>query len=277
MSNIIQSLVTQAEREVSQTFKDQFGEQAAAKLRTELSFIAQVVASNTKLQQCTPTSIGNCIKSAAALDLSFDPSLNHLYLVPYGTVCQLMVGYKGQIYYLAKAGVIVRAVVNVVCENDKFRYLDTEDGPEWDFRKPIEGPRGNIKGAFCFYELPNGGYHGGYFTLAEIGLREKKSRGGNIWREWRAEMFMKTAARMAQKGLPYGPAIASLDQVDNSHFDLDQFDMTDERLSEIEAAANLCEDVKALGMLYRNLPKYEKNHYATVKLFETIKEAKEWA
>ena len=62
------------------------------------AYIASVliqVRMNWKLMECDLTSIYASALRAATLRLSVDPATKQAYLVPYGKICTLIVGYKG--------------------------------------------------------------------------------------------------------------------------------------------------------------------------------------
>lgn len=278
-------LVKQIQDFTGPYFKDLYGEKAALKLKTEMGFIKQALEKKdskgrpSPLLKCTPESIAVCIKTAANLDMSFDPSLQHLYMLPFGNQAQLDISAKGQIYFLAQANVIVRALVDTVHQNDTFRDNGLMEPPT-HVRQSFK-ERGKLLTAYCYYELPNGKWHGRVLTQDEINLRhnlaKRKNRGelGFFYQNFAEKMLMKTAVREARYGLPYGKALAKMDEIDNQHFDVSKLDITDTRLSEIQEELGRYKvktDLPALSKYFRSLQKWEQTHFKVVPLFKEARE-----
>ena len=268
---------------IKQTFVDLFDQKGMAKMHQEMGFIMRILNRRdakgrpSKLLDCTPESIANCIKSAANLDLSFDPALDHLSMMPFKSNAALDVSYKGQVFFLAREGVIIRAVGDTVCANDpvfKNRGLTMYPVHEREGFKE----RGKVLTAYCYFELPGGGWHGKVLSQEEIEMRKKMDRRKNndsqgfFWSLHEKKMLMKTASREARWGLPYGPQVARLTELDNQHFDPSQLDVTDARLKEIEEEIKGIEEVPALYSKHSKLPPFERNHVKVTKLFEKRKE-----
>ena len=283
MSDLV--LVPQIKNLISPYFKDLYGEKAALKLKTELGFIKQALEKKdakgrpSPLLKCTPESLAVCIKTAANLEMSFDPSLQHLYMLPFGNQAQLDISAKGQIYFLAREGVILRALVDTVHEHDKFKDNGLSKPPS--HVRETFNDRGRAMTAYCYYELPNGSWHGRVLTQKEIELRhtlaKRKNKGqlGFFYQNFAEKMLMKTAVREARYGLPYGKALAKMDEIDNQHFDLSQLDITDTRLAEIKEELNRYKfksELPALSKYFRSLQKWEQNHFKVVPLFKEARE-----
>lgn len=275
------------EQLVKQTFADQYGEKAAAKLRTELSFIEMIMNRKdskgrpSPLLKCTPESIGNAIKSAANMDLSFDPVLGHLSFLSFGGVATLDPSYKGRVFFLTREGVIKRvAACDTVCSNDTFRDNGINQLPT--HKREVFKDRGKAVTAYCYLETTDGKLHGKILAQDEIEKRKQLARGksrdkkslGVFWGDPYnyKKMLMKTAIREACYGLPFGPALALLQDVDNQHFDLSSYELTDDRKKEIEDMFKDATTNAELNKIYKSLPKIEQEFHAVVVMGQEARE-----
>ena len=77
---------------------------------------------NKKLQECAPASFMGALMKCSELGLEPASSLGHAYLVPYGTECQLIVGYRGFMHLARKSGKIKNMYARVVRDGDFFNY-----------------------------------------------------------------------------------------------------------------------------------------------------------
>lgn len=75
-----------------------------------------------KLLECRPDTIVKCVMEASQMGFECDGVLGHAYLVPYGSECQLLVGYKGLMQLAWNSGRISSVAVECVREGDHFRY-----------------------------------------------------------------------------------------------------------------------------------------------------------
>lgn len=265
------------------TFGDVFGESAAAKFRKEWEFVKTHIERNDKsaktqvrLSNCTPQSIKDCMRDAIVMGLTFNPVFKEVYLVPYGTTCTLMIGYQGEINYLAKQQVIISADVGVVRSEDIWDYKKTDEDFRFNHKKPREGSRGYLQGAYCSYLLPNGSKHGDYFLKEAIEKRKAIAKSDSFWKQWPDEMYMKTAVRMARKGLPFGEAVAKLDLIDNQHSDVTKgpVEVSEERLNEIIAQFKMsleADGLKGLNEEYLQLSRGEQENKKVIAQFAIIK------
>jgi recombination protein RecT len=101
-----------------------------------------------------PNSLMKALMEAARLGL--EPGTDEYYLTPKGGSVLGIVGYKGEIEMIYRAGAVTSVKCEVVCENDVFRYkIDEMDRPEHDV--DWFGDRGAVKGAYAYAEMVGGG------------------------------------------------------------------------------------------------------------------------
>lgn len=70
--------------------------------------LTALVANDTKLQDCKPTTLMYAAMKATALDMPLDANLGYAYVIPYqskeGKTAQLQIGYKGFIQLALRSG-----------------------------------------------------------------------------------------------------------------------------------------------------------------------------
>lgn len=260
-------------RELFISLKDRQGWNVE-KAREEFRFFDMVMKNGLRqktpirLDLCDPETIIDCVIEVSSLGLSLNPIKKQAYLVPYGKTCTLMVSYQGEVDYLAAQGVITHADTGSVREKDVFTLFSTQDGPTWKFQKPRTGSRGKIEGAFCVFHLPGGKRKGDYFTNEEITKRKTVAKSGRFWSAWEDEMYIKTAVRMARKGLPSSEAIANLERIDNAHFELDPKFISDERIEDLKEKFAKISKKRQLDSVFNLLNPYEQAHPELQSLFD---------
>jgi len=82
------------------TLQQRFG---SDKAKREYAFFMQKINGDQKLQKCTPQSLFSCALQVADMGLSFNPTANFVYIIPYGQQAQLQVSYIGLLYLIRKA------------------------------------------------------------------------------------------------------------------------------------------------------------------------------
>ena len=70
------------------------------------SLVLGCLRKNPKLLECTQVSLFSSIAQASTLGLEMDGTLGQAYLVPYGSECTLVVGYKGLLSLMRRSGEI---------------------------------------------------------------------------------------------------------------------------------------------------------------------------
>jgi len=81
------------------------------------------IQESDKLQNCTKISLYGCFMDAAISGLSFDPSMKHCYLIPYGQKATMVISGYGELYLRQKNGQVKYADNPVlVYEGDEFSY-----------------------------------------------------------------------------------------------------------------------------------------------------------
>lgn len=194
------------------------GTDAARLMRMALMSISKT----PKLQLCTPESLFLSVCDAAALGLDCGGSLGMAYLVPYGTKCTLVVGYRGMVQLCRQSGEIAAIEARVVRTGDEF---DFEFGIKPIFR---HRPSGNVDDqsithAWAMARFKDQSYQLDVMTREEIEKIRTRSKasGAGPWITDYAEMCKKTVVRRLCKMLPMTPEAAeAIDKLDTAEFDL---------------------------------------------------------
>lgn len=174
---------------------------------------------NPALLDCTKESLWQAVMDCASLGLEPD-ALGRAYLVPYGTKCQLIVGYKGLIDLAYRSERIGMIQLKAVFAGDAFDY-DFGLNPKLD-HKPCIAPAAlthaysivHIKGA----SMPS-------FDVMrkdEVDAIRARSKAANKgpWVTDYAAMAMKTVFRRHSKVLPMSAEFVHASEVDSDGFDL---------------------------------------------------------
>lgn len=206
MSTAILASNTQA---FSKLLKDRAGSlKLAAANSVDPNRVRQIllasVSKTPALQRCSIDSIFQA--SIHAVELGFYPGSvdGKAYLVPYGNVATLIVGYKGLIDLAYRSGQIKSIQAKVVYDGDTFSY-------RFGLEQNLEHvPCGNvdpatIKHGYAIVHLLSGGVLFDVMTKDEIDSvrRRSKASGSGPWVTDYAEMAKKTVLRRVLKLAPF--------------------------------------------------------------------------
>lgn len=158
------------------------------------------ITKTPKLADCTRESLLACLLDCSSLGL--EPDGRNAYLIPYGTVCTLIVSYKGLVELARRTGEISDIHADVVCENDSFEYSYGTDGKL--VHRPALEKRGKVVRAYAFVKLRDGGTSYDVMNVDEIDKIRKISKAANspAWTNHWDEMAKKTVFRRLAKWLP---------------------------------------------------------------------------
>jgi len=162
------------------------------------------VSKNPSILRCTQTSVLTSVMEACQLGLVPNSTQGLAYLVPYGTRCQLIPGYKGLIKLALQSGKVSKIWAKVVHEND---HLEYEEGliPKLVHKPYLAGDPGKFVGAYAVAKMftdpdPQFEYMG---KISIDAIRKKSASGGKgPWADNYEEMAKKTVIRNLTKRLP---------------------------------------------------------------------------
>jgi recombination protein RecT len=167
------------------------------------------ISKTPALLNCTKESLLNAIMTAAQLGVEPTGVLGSAYLVPYGTECTLIVGYRGLIDLARRSGQIESIEAHVVHENDRFT-LKYGLSPILEHEPAWAGDPGNVKAVYAIAKLKDGGKQIEVMTKTQVDAIRAKSKAGKSgpWVEHYEEMARKTVVRRIAKYLPLTPELA---------------------------------------------------------------------
>jgi len=202
-------LITQMKPEIARALPNQMNPDRMA--RIALTCVRQTPA----LARCTPESFLGALLTASQLGLEPGPT-GEAYLVPYGTVCTFVPGYRGLIKLARNSRQLRDIWAEVVYENDHFKYTLGLDRNL--IHEPATGDRGKPVSVYAAAELIDGAKPFIVMTTAEveaIRARSKAGRNGPWVTDW-AAMAKKTVVKQLCKWLPLSAEVAAATALDGS-------------------------------------------------------------
>lgn len=180
--------------------------------------VLTALSSTPKLQTCTPQSFLGAMMQAAQLGVEPNTPLGQAYLIPYGSVCQFQIGYKGLIDLAYRSGEVSSIQAHEVHENDTFEY---EYGLEPKLRHvPAMTDRGPVTYYYAVLKLKNGGV--GFEVMSRddveaFARKKSKAYSNGPWETDFDEMAKKTVLKKVMKYAPlkteFARAVASDESV----------------------------------------------------------------
>ena len=218
-----------------------------------------------------PNSLQGAILSVAAIGISLNPANQHAYLVPRdGAIC-LDISFQGLKKLATDSGAIKWAKVELVYENDNFKWRGPAEAPMHE-ADPFDD-RGAMKGGYCIAKLPDGTVLTEVMPVAEINKIRDTSKafqkGGGPWVNYYKEMAKKTIIKRAYKSWPQtgdrrrlDSAVEALHQSEGTRYTLDQHARYMEALESGNALDFFClreeVGVDAWCALFNSFPKGQK-------------------
>lgn len=182
-------------------------------IRIALSALART----PKLLSCSAESVFLAVHSAAQLGFEAGSPLGHAYLVPYGSQCQLIVGYRGMIDLARRSGQILSIEAHVIHDGDEY---EVEYGLEPKLRhKPnLSANVGKPIMVYAVAKLKGGGTQCDVMTVADVEKIRKRSRASENgpWVTDYEEMMRKTVVRRLWKYLPVSIEMATAMEVEDA-------------------------------------------------------------
>ena len=166
-----------------------------------------------KVASQSPNSLQAAVLNVAAIGISLNPAQQHAYLVPRdGKIC-LDISYRGLTYLATESGAIKWAKVELVYENDDFKWRGPAERPKHE-ADPFSD-RGEIKGGYCLAMLPDDSVMVEVMHIDEINKIRNTSKAyskkGGPWVDWYEEMAKKTVLKRAAKSWPQTPSRRRID------------------------------------------------------------------
>jgi len=161
------------------------------------------VAKTPALLKCSPASIYQSVHQALQLGLEPGGPLGHAYLVPYGSECALIVGYKGLVALALRSGEIATIEARAVFKKDVFRVSFGTD-PKIEHEPFFAGDPGECVAVYAVATMRSGEKQFDVMSFAETEAIRAKSKSGAAgpWATFPTEMRKKTIVRRLSKMLP---------------------------------------------------------------------------
>lgn len=178
--------------------------------------VLDLYTSEKLLHKCAPQQVFMECMKAASLNLPINKQLGFAYIVPYGSIATMIIGYKGLIQLAMRTGQYKYINAGVVYEGE----LASED--KLSGRVDLNGERtgDEVIGFFAYFKLLNGYEKTLYWSVDKLKAHARKfsksyQQNSNIWREHFEEMAIKTVLRnLLTKWAPMTIEMASVLQAD---------------------------------------------------------------
>jgi len=215
------------------------------KVRSLLEQVSIHISNSQACQQicqCLGESVIQTITDMATLDLSPHKAGGECYIIPFKNIATLMVGYKGFIKLICRAGDITGIKSVVVYEGEHFEWKQTDERTIIDHTPSLDlqGDESKIKAVYAVAYVKDGP------NLVEVMNRKQidkihnasKSKNSPAYRQWKIQMVRKAPIRRLQNYIPKtgdNPAVRILEQaleIDNKQYTVEETDAAREALQE---------------------------------------------
>lgn len=173
------------------------------------------VRSNPALAKCSPQSFLGSLLQASQLGLEVNTPLGHAYLIPYGEVATLVIGYQGMLDLSRRSGMVKAIYAHPVFEGDTFEY---ELGLEPKLVHKPGAKRGQLTHVYAVARLTDGEPIFTVLDRADVERYRARSRASKSgpWVTDFDAMAMKTAVRRLFRWLPKSAEQASAAALDEA-------------------------------------------------------------
>lgn len=155
-----------------------------------------------ELAKCDPLSLVAAVIKASMIGLEPGP-LQQVYLVPFGTEVQMIIGYRGIVTLARRSGEIADIAAEVVYEGDDFDY---DLGTSRAIKHKRGTERGPLTHAYSFARFRDGGMTMTVLDAVDVEARRMSSQMGKAnkgpWKDHTAAMWRKSAIRALEPFLP---------------------------------------------------------------------------
>jgi len=168
--------------------------------------------------QCDPNSVIASLLLAAELGLEPSGALGEAYLVPYGSQCNLIIGYQGLRNLALRTGDVDTIEAHCVYEGDKFAVIQGTN-PSIKHVPALDGERVDDKiiAVYAIAWLKNGKRLFDWMSKQEVDkIRNiSKAKDAFMWTAFYGEGCRKTAVRRLAKQLRKSVHMAKAMELDN--------------------------------------------------------------
>lgn len=156
---------------------------------------------NPKLMACDKMSLISAMMQIAQLGLEVG-AMNHIYLIPYGKECQLVISYRGLVSLVLRSGQVKAVNCQCVYEDDEFDFQMGTDS--FLKHKQKLDSTGKMIAVYAVATLADGTKTFDVMSIQEVEkIRERsRSKDSGPWKSDYAEMAKKCIVRRFCKMLP---------------------------------------------------------------------------
>ena len=181
-------------------FKDVLGKRAAQ----FTSSLVSLVNSNQDLQKVDAASVVNSAFVASSLDLPVNSSLGYMYIVPYGSIAQPQIGYKGYLQLAQRSGQYKIITVSEIYQDELISWDPLTESFEYELHRDKPRDKETPAGYYGHFELLNGFQKTVYWTHQQIDDHRKQfsQAGGKgkdnpkgVWAKHYDSMALKTVIK----------------------------------------------------------------------------------
>ena len=167
-------------------------------------FVASLIdiySSDQYLQKCAPDKVILEALKAATLKLPINKGLGFAYIVPYGNVPQMQIGWKGYVQLAIRTGQYRKINAGALFEGQNVNT----DYLTGDIKIMGEPTSEKTIGYFAYFELLNGFKKAMYWTKEKVHAHAKKfskayAKNGSTWQTSPDAMCIKTVLSALLKG-----------------------------------------------------------------------------
>lgn len=201
-----------------------------------MSSVISVANGNPQLRRAQPMSIIGAAMVAATMQLQVVPTLGQAYLIPYGSQCQLQVGYLGLLQLCQRSGQFKKILAAPVHEGE---YISGDEFDEDYVFDKKQRKSDKVIGYMAKFELLNGFAKTAYWEVDKVKAHAQKYsqafRAGynSPWKTDFDSMAMKTVLKSIlkyapksiemQKAVTFDQAVVNTNVSDVQDLDVDAF------------------------------------------------------
>lgn len=201
-----------------------------------MSSVISVANGNPQLRRAQPMSIIGAAMVAATMQLQVVPTLGQAYLIPYGSQCQLQVGYLGILQLCQRSGQFKKILAAPVHEGE---YISGDEFDEDYIFDKKQKKSDKVIGYMAKFELLNGFTKVAYWDVDKVKAHATKFsqafRAGynSPWKSDFDAMAMKTVLKSIlkfapksiemQKAMTFDQSVVNTNVSDVQDLDIDAF------------------------------------------------------
>ena len=201
-----------------------------------MSSVISVANGNPQLRRAQPMSIIGAAMVAATMQLQVVPTLGQAYLIPYGSQCQLQVGYLGILQLCQRSGQFKKILAAPVHEGE---YISGDEFDEDYVFDKKQRKSDKVIGYMAKFELLNGFTKTAYWDIDKVKAHATKfsqafrSGFNSPWKSDFDAMAQKTVLKSIlkyapksiemQKAITFDQAVINTNVSDVQDLDIDAF------------------------------------------------------